>query len=570
MRRQNSLSRRRDKQTGQIDIEPNPSISQLSHTLHVGSVHGQHIEAFSRTQTASGVAMLPPDLFTPILEMAISQNDSFDADTNFYPFYDIPELLKINEVCRHWRWMALSSPSLWTYIPTNMHPDLITLFVQRSADALLHVKLTHKVFREWDADRRSQKLSLSKLALLTPYFHRTRFLSLTLSTFTLSKIDTELIPSRCDLPFLEGLQFRTDSILTIQSQVAVEESQRELVLSLLGKLGMPVLRGLHFAGVTIPAASIPAMSLSRLSLTVNGGDSDLKHYLADVFKRCDSLVSLSLNVWQAGGVLVPTLLTTVTSPSESQALDLPSLRRLVMKGICRQCLAVSRMLQMSSLMEVCLNIGNSGFEHVIQVIPSTPLGNHLSIKADDTEMHVDFANTYDGAKEGSVFTLIIKGHLPRGVLSSAKLLGLFGARSFPEVAIVDYTTPYIYDRIFITPFLSHFPGLQTLRIRYTNTDRKFPIEESFDLKSLLPLATGRNRNVMSLRNLILDGFDVVMPQASLFLLELSSIPRRRRDLGLVPFVAEFPNCKGIPDSLLRATALERADSSVSMSSNVKE
>ncbi|KLO15631.1 hypothetical protein SCHPADRAFT_257368 [Schizopora paradoxa] len=507
--------------------------------------------------------MLPPDVFTPILELAISRDGPSDVDSNFYPFNDVHELLNITSVCRQWREMALTSPSLWKYIPTDLHEDLLVLFVQRSADSLLHIRLTHKVFRDWEPDRRSQELALSKFALLIPHLHRTRFLSLTLSTFTIYKLDTELITSHCDLPALEVLQFHTNGVLTIRPPVAVEEALRESALSLMEKFGMPVIRGLHFTGISIPASSITSNSISYLSLTVNGASSGLRSYLCDVFGRCESLVSLSLNIWRDGilmGFAPP------ATPS-SQILELPHLRRLALKGICNQCLFVSRMLRTPSLREVCLDIGSSSFEGAIQVVPLTTLGNCLSVKADSEEIHMEFTNSCGGTRKGTDFTVIIRGTLPVSYLSSARLVTLLEPRTFPEVEIMDYTTPYIYDKTFLPSLFPRFPNLRSLHIRYTDIKRKFPIDDAFNLKLLVQ--TVGKRSAASLRNLVLEGFEVIMPTASPFFIELSSIPRWRRSLRLAPFVAEFRNCDGFSDSTLRASGLEREGSSVMMSSDDK-
>lgn len=114
---------------------------------------------------------------------------------------------------------------------------------------------------------------------------------------------------------------------------------------------------------------------------------------------------------------------------------------------------------------------------------------------------------------------------------------------------MDFTTQYQYGKTFMPTFLSRFPNLHTLRIHSLATDRIFLINDMFDLK-LLRLESNHPVS-KALQSLVLDNLVAVMPQASAFLIELSSIPRQQRDHGLVPFVPDFRNCIGFTDSLLQ-------------------
>lgn len=84
-------------------------------------------------QTYTGFGALPLDLFVSILKFAIS------VVSEFSPTYDVRALLA-NTVCRHWRWAALNTPSLWAYIPSCMPLSFVQLFPKRSGDAPLHVE----------------------------------------------------------------------------------------------------------------------------------------------------------------------------------------------------------------------------------------------------------------------------------------------------------------------------------------------------------------------------------------------------------------------------------------------
>jgi len=184
-----------------------------------------------------------------------------------------------------------------------------------------------------------------------------------------------------------------------------------------------------------------------------------------------------------------------------------------------------------------------------QLLPESLPANKALIKVVSGQLSMAFGTSKDAtprAKEEPLFTLFI-GYRPFYYGNNLHLVALLNSCLFTEITLVDFATLHLYDKKFMLIFISHFPHLHALGIRYLGTTGKFPIEDSFDLRLLRP--TERNSALESLRHLVLDSFDVIMPQATPFLDELCSIAQQRRYFGLAPFVPEFRNCKGVTDSL---------------------
>lgn len=102
-------------------------------------------------QTNTSFSSLPFDLFISVLQLAIS------VESEFSPTYDIRVLHVVNAVCRHWRWTALNSPSVWAYIPSYLPLNVFQLFLQRSANALLHVDLVYEGYFGHQSNPRMDK-----------------------------------------------------------------------------------------------------------------------------------------------------------------------------------------------------------------------------------------------------------------------------------------------------------------------------------------------------------------------------------------------------------------------------
>ncbi|KLO16552.1 hypothetical protein SCHPADRAFT_937749 [Schizopora paradoxa] len=551
-----SVARRRERNVkledafGESDIQSEPSTPQRpgSFICSPDTLEDSHFASFSLPQPEIRIGQIPSDLLLIIWELAITS----DIASHFHPTHDIPTLLKINFVCRHWRWLALNSPLLWTYIPTNLHPNLILLFLQRSSDALLHVNVKHEVVREWSVSRSNQgrPRSLSKLSMVVPipHFHRVQFLSLSVSTFSLAltNIDSE-VPHQCDLPRLEGMRFGVNGVLTKGRPSEVGRCIQAAVVSLLGKLRTPSIRELHLDGVDVPVDLIPTASLSRLSLTLRCAGSHVASYLEEVVKKCDSLVSLSLDIRNLEGA--------VDGSPSFQRISLPGLRQLLLTGSCNQCWAVRQMLVTPSLSEMSLSVGPSNCESATKFMPVAIRGNKASVKvgAGRISVTVSCMNTNDNdgvadfAGERQVFAFVIGYQELLFIRNNHRLLSLLQQRQFPDVTFVDFATQFVYKKEFSANLFAHFPNAKILRLHYKGTRSKFPIEDAIDLNVL----RSTDGTLTSICSLILTGFDVMMPQASPFLIELSSIVRQRRNSSCTPFVLEFRKCNGVTDSLLR-------------------
>lgn len=503
----------------------------------------------SKPQTRTGIGLLPVDLFVSILELSIS----WGSDSRFPPSHDIHGLFRINAVCRHWRWISLNSPFFWTYIPSDLHPNLIGLLLERSANSPLHVHLVCQqdgnlelqdlLAGAVEVTRDSDKRLLSNIALLIPHFHRLRFLSLRVETLALSQINKELDNFRHDTPKLEGLHIHVTRNLWGGED---ERFIAETALLFLAKIRSPLLREVHFEGVDIPSDSVPIKSLSRLSLTLITYANTAKTDWRTLLGSGNSLVSLSMQIWSA--------VDLVDGGATPNTISLPNLRQLVLKGTCEQCLLVYRTLSAPSLEEMRWETGTSDLIHAALAIPRSPPGDHLLVNIDHDTIRLEFMESKRSSLRTNtrfVSTFVSQCQTVLRTTGIVRLLILLKSRRFSEVNVVEFSTSAHYDPLFMSTFLSYFPNLQSLRI-HARTDTPFPIEDAINLGVL---RSGPSC-CRSLRNLAFGKFVVIMPQASPFFIALSAINGERRNTGLPPLILEFWNCDGITDALLRACGLK--------------
>ncbi len=240
----------------------------------------------------------------------------------------------------------------WACIPPHLPLRLVKLFLRRSGDALLNVDLVYvhhfgnpRNPRAGVVDLlRKEGEFLGKLANVLNQAHRIRFLSLRLSASALAAIDFELARTgaHCRTPILEG--FRLQNSTENHWRPPKENFVSDAELSLFIKFRSSVLRELDFNGTMVPCDSIPLMSLSRLLLTLTGSSIAAEGYLTNILSRGSRLVALTL------------YLSVEVSAARTQ-IPLPELRQLSLRGTCRQCAAVYRMLSAPLLEEIRLETG---------------------------------------------------------------------------------------------------------------------------------------------------------------------------------------------------------------------
>lgn len=482
----------------------------------------------------TGFGSLPLDPFLSIVELAISVESEF----SFSPAYDVRALLAVNAVCRHWRWSALNSPSLWAYIPLHLPLGLVQTFLRRSGDVPLHVDMAyvgllgHPEFgyspRDEGGLRRREGKFVPKLVILLPHSHRIRYLSLKLSVSALKsrRVYHELVagPS-CRTPALEGLRFYNSTNYRVSP--LKEAYVLNLERSIFKKFWSPVLRELHLDGVVLPHDFIPVMSLSRLSLALTGAGGVATKYLRDVLNGGGCLVALSLNLWTLGAD---------TGFGDGNPISLPQLRVLALNGSYDKCLLVRRMLSTPSLEEIQLKTRRFNLDNAEQFISSTPPGNRVHIEVDHRAIRLKFSGTF-----GRSHSFIIALQYDSGFTNYNQLLLLLLKRHhFAAVEFLDLSTWSRFDLTFLPSLLSHFGTLQSLRMSFTGgSPWKFPIQDVISLSTL----RSPSSPLRSLQSLVFRNFAVTMPQAGPFFVELQEMVRGREGSGLPPLVPEFENCR---------------------------
>ncbi|RDB19222.1 hypothetical protein Hypma_013555 [Hypsizygus marmoreus] len=91
----------------------------------------------------TGVNLLPLEILGDIFLQALRSADSSERDSCSAP-------MNLSQVCRHWRWVALSMPTLWSSLSFSFHPrrlktwkKLVHLWIERSGEAPLSLFLSH-------------------------------------------------------------------------------------------------------------------------------------------------------------------------------------------------------------------------------------------------------------------------------------------------------------------------------------------------------------------------------------------------------------------------------------------
>lgn len=512
--------------------------------------------ALSQLQENTVAGALPDDLLVVILEWSLY----LESESGFSPSYDVRALLVVSAVCRHWRWSALHTPSLWSYIPSFLSLNLVQLFLERSAGLFLHVDfvcnnyfIDHRrpFIGNENLMRKADKF-LAKLEAVLRHSNRVRYMSLCLESYAITTIDSELAKAgtNCRTPVLEGLLLQDSS--EFQWGVSKAEHFSNADLSLYSKFRSPLLRVLRLDGVRIPHNSIHVASLSQLSMQITGAHYSLKDYLISVLEHGVSLVSLSLDMWS-------TSLMFRDGDPTGDTISLPQLRRLVIKAPFDQCLQFIHMLSVQSLDEIRFETRHSPIrvEDAAQLIPVSPPGDRARIEVNDHIIRLDFAMSeeiHPYAQEPFSFTLDTRYGQDMGIAdyNSNILLGLLKPHQFAHILSVDLRTLDVFDAALMSPFLSHFGSLNYLRIHLASRSESSPIEDAISLSTL----RSQSSHLQPLQSLIFRNFTVKIPQAVPFLIELCEIVRERTKSGLPLLVPEFQNCKGITDALLRTCGLK--------------
>ncbi|KAH9895683.1 hypothetical protein C8Q73DRAFT_789491 [Cubamyces lactineus] len=114
------------------------------------------------TEATSPIACLPDDILFELFHSLY--NTILDHEGSLFPGFIRPSL----HVCRRWRFVVLSTPTLWREVTVNAHPERLRFFLTHSADV-------PKIVRFKDA---AALFPTSELSMLVPFLASIRILEL--------------------------------------------------------------------------------------------------------------------------------------------------------------------------------------------------------------------------------------------------------------------------------------------------------------------------------------------------------------------------------------------------------
>ena len=317
--------------------------------------YSAHILRLKTTFNAlAPVSRLPLETLYTIFSLATGMY-SCDASSGAAP---IGGMISVSHVCKHWRNVALSCPTLWSAINFNtLIPECIPEFLSRSQEAPLAISWVikdsyspHYPTGGDDADNDS-----SLALVLRNQLWRVRSLSLVLR---FNREDMVLRRLNVPAPLLESLNIHCTKLTELSSE-AYEVVHQSLVS---GKL-----RRLELTCVPMTWSQVSLPHLTHLSIT--GRLHFDAHYrtnvglLLDAISRMPMLESLAIQVALAH--------PSMDASTESTQMTLPHLRSLRLTEHVFNCIRIFDAMVVPSLNHLCMDVqGNEDIVTVAQRLAS--------------------------------------------------------------------------------------------------------------------------------------------------------------------------------------------------------
>jgi hypothetical protein len=232
------------------------------------------LEEAEITNLSTPVSSLPNEILGEIFRY---MKDSYNDD-------NIPDIVVVSHVTRHWRNVALSNPSLWDTIrldASDPSMDLPIAFLTRSKPCTLDITLG---FPD-DAPMSSLRM----LSVLIPHFGHIR--RLVIQSGDNEHIVEQIVKSlvKFHVPSLERLEI---SLELGDSQDSALWRERSLIFS----SGAPLLSSVALDGISLQCCQPPLAAITHLSLDSDGDATILMpyDYFCDALSACSSLISLEL------------------------------------------------------------------------------------------------------------------------------------------------------------------------------------------------------------------------------------------------------------------------------------
>ena len=210
------------------------------------------------------INIIPDDVLKLILEEAYVHRISRDS----YPSYScqMKSPLLPTHVTQRWRRVSISLPKLWTCIHTNLPPDALALFIERSRN--LPSQLVHKAYKQ-------------------SFISVTEFIRINAWRWT--SIQAEVISPLCSRDFghiIDGIQFPLLERITFYGT-----SEPMVLLPMVTSPIIPNLKYLALVHTSLRWESPYLQNLRTLYIEVT---SVAGAYLADLSRTCPNVVELTI------------------------------------------------------------------------------------------------------------------------------------------------------------------------------------------------------------------------------------------------------------------------------------
>jgi hypothetical protein len=327
-----------------------------------------------------------------------------------YGANDIPDVVVVSHVTRHWRSVALGSPSLWDTIRMNAANHSLGLpiaFLTRSKSCTLDITL--------EVPEDAPMSGLQMIPILIPHFGHIRHLAI-------ESDDNEHVVQRLVQSLLD---FHAASLERLEISLELGNSQDSFLWGDRTRIfasGAPSLSSVVLKGISLRCCSPPLAAVTYLSLDSDGDGTMLMsyNYFCNALSACRSLTWLELRG----------RLFAFGSSDTARHIEIPSLISFAIGYPIRYrqdhyIRSTFKTISAPALRTLSLNyMHRLTLQVVVDFIQSHtlyPMLQHLRLE--DPAVECMTANSIRATASVTHVTLIYVGGIPRKMAALAPLLG---------------------------------------------------------------------------------------------------------------------------------------------------
>ncbi|KAI0725208.1 hypothetical protein C8Q72DRAFT_618537 [Fomitopsis betulina] len=278
----------------------------------------------SRLNMLAPISVLPPEALCEVFLRVAGVGD--DGVPGAWPPYG---WICVSHVCKHWRAVAISCPSLWSKINTAMRPPWISELLERSKGALLYVTvaLPEDGSRSFPSD--------SPLVMILGHLERTRSLSITNPTGLRDVLHLLARPA----PLLEFLVLRAHTTCGIIRT----HGTCKRIIDTLHQSGTSRLRHLELHSTPLAWDNVMLPNLTHLTVSCHSTRTNVR-----------ALVGAPANMGHLEELVVNDAPGALYSSSPEAKASLPRLKHLRVVAFTRDCIALLNCLEAPALSRLAI------------------------------------------------------------------------------------------------------------------------------------------------------------------------------------------------------------------------